>query len=490
MPSSRLLEEVRQAIHEAAGEELDARSPVDRLDDSLFREQLAFVEAKEAMRAACCGRRSGKTQGIIRKLIKKCLQRPRSVAAYFATTLARACKLVWDSPDGIPNLIIDLGLAGRCSINETDHRVDFDNGSVLWISGCETLADARNWKGLRYDIAVVDEAQDWPEEILRFMIDEALKWALMDRWQSAELLVTGTPGPVMAGIFFEITTGLRKGWGHYGWTAEQNPHVDAAGFLAELLTERGLAIDDPIVQREFFGRWVPDPRLTLFQYCAGRNDFAALPASDSWRHVLGMDVGLRDLNAFCLESWRRFDRTVYIQEAYAEQVAPDQPPVTRFAQIVRGFQQKFGRDIFLVMDTGGLGAAIAQELVRREGLAIEAAKKTEKAATIRLMNDQLRAGRVKVSPRCGALVNQWARLQIDEKTQIEKASQPCDLADSALYGWRFAYAYLEQPAPDTSKAALQRAMVERVLAQRKQLTDPQLEQERREMAGPLRYDGP
>jgi hypothetical protein len=492
LPSARHLQEIRAAIRSSAEQELGSgESPLDRLRASLTPKQREFIDDRaHPMRAACCGRRSGKTQAVIRKMLEKCLEKPRSVACYFATTKERARKLVWDCPDGLPVLIIERGLSDQVKLHETDHRIDFENGSVLWIAGCETLADARNWKGLRYDVAALDEAQDWNEEILRYMVDEALKWALMDRWRSAELLVTGTPGPVLAGLFYELCTRQRKGWGAMSWTAEDNPHVDAAGFLSELLTERGLQIDDPIVQREFFGRWTQDQRLTLFQYCAGRNDYVELPQSDTWHHVLGMDVGMRDLNAFCLESWRRYDRTVYIQEAYSEQVAPNVPPVTRFAEIIRGFQQKFGRSIFLCMDTGGLGLFIAEELINREKLSIEPAKKTEKAAAIRIMNDQLRAGRIKVSPRCNALVDQWTKLQIDPKTQIEKPDQACDLADSALYGWRYAHAYLEPKAPDTSPGAQQRALVERVLAQRKQLTDPGLAEQRRAMAYQPRYDGP
>jgi hypothetical protein len=456
---------------------------------SMFQKQLEFADAPEKMRGACCGRRSGKTQAVTRKGLIKCLERPDSVAIYFATTKARAAKLVWDTPDGLPAMIQDFGLQGRCTLNETDHRIDFDNGSVYWITGVDTMADARNWKGLRYDIADVDEAQDWDEQILRYMVDEALKYALMDRWKSAELVLTGTPGPLMTGLFYEITTGARKGWGHYGWTAEDNPHVDAKGFLGELLNERGLSIDDPIVQREFFGRWVQDVASQLFQYCAGRNDYDVLPGGEEWHHALGMDPGVRDACAFVLESWRRYDRTVYIQEAYAEVAKATDAPVTRMAEIIRGFQAKFGQAIALSMDCGALGLGYQLELRNRFGLNVEAAKKTEKAAAIEVMNDQLRLGRVKVSARCKALVTQWTKLQIDSKTRIEKPNQDCDLADAALYGWRHVYAYLAQPEPDLSPSAEQRRMIERILAAKNESTDRNLERERREMAQIPRYEG-
>ena len=467
----------------AGGGARDARL-ADNLRSTLFAQQRALVDdIAHPKRAACCSRRAGKTTGIVRAMLARCLEVPRSVCVYFAMTAKSARRIVWSVPGGIPDQVMDFDLrqALVADPNETDMRLDFRNGSVLWVSGIDTPQDAKEWKGLPYDIGVLDEAQDWREEILEYMVNTALSPALMDH--RGQLLVTGTPGPYLGGLFYEITTGEREGWGRHGWTCFENPHIpDARGYVAEDIRNRGLSADDPVVQREYFGRWVRDVSTLLYQYLPGRNDYATLPPETEWRHVLGMDFGVRDLATFVLNSYRPYDPTVYTQEVHGEQGAD----VTRCADIVRGFQQQFGSSIRLVADCGALGLGYALELRNRHGLAIVAAEKKDKPGALRLMNDQLRLGRIKLGPATGALKTQLQKVQIDPRTQIEKPSSACDYADAELYGWRDCYAYLAQPKPDDSAAGQQRAMVQRILAQRSSYGNPSLERERKEMAlGPF-----
>jgi hypothetical protein len=431
---------------------------------SMFNKQVALLDDANPRRCACCSRRAGKTQGIIRALFARCLERAKSVAVYFAPTLAQARKLVWDGPEGIPATIRELGLAPYSDLNETDHRVTFKNGSVLWVSGCETMPD---------------EGQDWPEDILAYLVNEVIAPALMDR--RGELLITGTPGPYHGGLFFEIATGIKPGWSRYGWTCFENPHLrDPKAYVAADMAARGLSPDDPIAQREYWGRWVRDSTALLYRYTPGFNDFAEAPYGKEWRYVLGMDLGVRDLSTFILCGFREYDPCVYVLDVHGE---PD-ADATRVAEIIRGFRVKYGAATRLVMDTGALGLMLANELRHRHSLVIEAAKKTEKAAAIRMMNDQLRLGNVKVGPGCHALTDQWNKLQIDPKTQIEKPAMACDYADGALYAWRDCWAYLAKPAPDNSPAAQQAAMIARIMEQRTQASLPlgSRAREQREMA--------
>lgn len=438
-----------------------------KLRATLFREQLAFIDLPDApFKAACCSRRAGKTQMVIRTLLERAMAKPRSICVYFGPTITQALKTVWNNPDGIPTIIKDLGLDVVCTIYEGGHRrVDFKNGSIVWVSGCETLPDARHWRGPRYDLAVIDEAQEWPDDICAYMIDEVLAPASMDRW--GEIWVTGTPGSVQDGLFWRICSGQQKGWAVAGWTCFENPHIDARRFMAKELARRGLQDNDPIIQREFFGRWVTDWTDLLYTYMPGRNDYETLPQAQHWRHVLGIDVGVRDLATYTLASYRDYDPTVYIQESYGEQAKPDTAPVTRMAEVIQGYRRRFGKELRLVMDCGALGLGYALELRNRHRLNITAAKKQEKAAAIRLLNDQLRLGRVKLSSKqCAALAREWMTVKIDPKTQIERKDASCDHADSSLYAWRTCFAYLAKPEPDLSADAQRRALVDRVIAQR------------------------
>lgn len=451
---------------------------IDVIQHSLFEKQRELVEddAAHPKRCACCGRRAGKTQAIIRKLFLKCLKRPRSVAVYFATTLASAKKLVWDQPYGIPALIQDLGLSGMCTVNETEHRVTFKNGSVLWIAGCDTMQDAKRWKGLYYDFACLDECQDWPDDILRYMIHEALAWALMDH--RGELLLTGTPSPWFGGIFYEIATGVRQGWGVSHWTCFDNPHIpDPQAFIEAECRERGLELDDPIVQREFYGRWVRDTNTCLYSYMPGRNDFDQLPQEPNWRYVLGIDIGgTRDLTTYTLACYRNYDRCTYFLNSFGERNGPNTAPITRMSVIVETYRRRLGNALQVVGDFGSLGVNFQLELLNRFGLPADAAKKADKAGAIQLYNDQFRLGLVKLGKDCQELRAQLMTLQVDPKTRIERPGDACDYADSSLYAWKKTYSYLARPQEDQSAVAVRERMVRRVQEQHMREVRPPAEE--------------
>ena len=391
------------------------------------------------------------------------------MAVYFATTIASARKMVWDTPDGIPSIIQDLGI--EASLNESDHRVTFANGSVLWVAGCETLPDARRWKGLRYDVAVCDEAQDWDDVVLRYMVHEALGWALMDR--RGELLLTGTPGAYFGGLFYEVATGVRSGWKSQHWTSYENPHItDPGAYIQQECRDRGLELDDPIVQREFFGRWVRDTNNMLFHYQPGRNDFTELPQAQGWRYVLGVDIGgTIDLTTYNLAAFRPNDRTVYFLNNYGERATEETAPLTRMAAIVETYQRKLP-GLMVAADFGALGVNFQLELRNRMGVSMDKSAKSDKPGTIRLMNDQFRLGLVKLGPNCQQLRHQLMTLVRDPKTQIERPQDDCDYADAALYAWRRCWAYVAKPVEDTSATAERERMVQRIIGQRLRANRP------------------
>lgn len=455
-----------------------------RLRASMFPQQLALIEDRaHPIRSVCCSRRAGKTQGIMRGLLMRCLETPRSVCVYFVDTIARAKKLVWDGPDSIPTIIEDIGGSTVFKLNETDHLVTCINGSVLWVTGCETLPDAKKWKGLRYTLAVVDESQDWVEDILAYLIDQVLTPALMDT--DGEVILSGVPGPILDGVFYKAAIGAYPGWSVHGWTYFDNPYIkNKDTFLAKYLKDRALSVEDPAIQREFFGKWVRDASSMLFHYLQVRNDFQQLPQAQEWRHVLGMDVGVRDLATYVLSSFRQYDPCVYVSEVKGEAATETTAPVSRMAEIIGDFRRVYGPTLGLVMDAGALGLGYQLELLNRFKLNVSAAKKTDKASAIRLMNDQFRLGNIKLGPGSEPLKQQYQRLQMDPKTQIEKPNQACDFADAALYSWRTCYAYLAQPAPDTTADGQRRAMVDRVLQDRIRAAQDggDLARQRREMA--------
>ncbi len=429
---------------------------IKRLYGSLFDKQKAVVNDKSSpYRVLCCSRRAGKTQLIARYLLMRAFQVPNSEVLYLATTAKSAREIVWDGPSGIPAIIRHLGLESFCKINETKTSVQIANGTTLHVSGAESKVDAARWQGHAYTIVVFDESQDWPEEILAYTLREVIGPALLDF--GGEMLMAGVPKPLCAGSFYNAAEGKSPAWARHHWTVFDNqklPPGAAEKWVKEELARFAEKEEDPGPQRRFWGRWVRDGNAQLYQYLADRNDFEELPTRDdrgrhiNWQHVLGIDLGHRDLTTFTLLAWSPQTPKVYGLESRGEEKAID----SKIASVIKNFQVRYGSGIRLIGDTGGLGLMIVEGLRDRYGIAIEAAVKKEKAAAIRMMNTAFRSGDLLLrKDGCKELIEQLQMLEMDKRTEIEKPSDACDYADSLLYSWRwtFAYVYKEPKKPLT-----------------------------------------
>lgn len=428
---------------------------VERLRETLFDKQKEVIDDPAKRVAWLCSRRAGKTQSAVRKLLITALGRPRSVCLYFATTLKAARKLVWDSPEGIPFLIDSMKLPATYSNSE--HRVDCFNGSKIWISGAEDEKDASRWLGVRSDLDIIDESQEFPDHVLRHLIFRVLSPSLMDRGGS--LVLSGTPHPACFGTFFEATkeeTGTLK---THRWTFRQNPFLkDPETWLAEECLQRGMHPQDPEYEREFNGRWVREDSALVYQFNEKMNWYDELPVAVGDRYwVLGVDLGWEDATAFVLGTYETKSPFFHVVEAFSKKhLLTDQ-----IAETIKGFQAQHP-DMRIIMDCGGLGKTISEDMRQRYGIPIAAAQKTEKLAHQRNMNNDLRTGKLFVHRQCRSLVDQMhlLRKQPDGK---EETNKPNDLCDATLYCHRTARAFQGRPDEPKVKKVATPDVVERLL---------------------------
>jgi Terminase large subunit, T4likevirus-type, N-terminal len=431
-----------------------------RLRKSLFKRQAEVHDCNSAYICLCCSRRAGKTQLIIRWLLMEAFRVPASEVLYLATTAKSAKEIVWDGPQGIPAIIRKLGLEQYCELNETKSTVTFCNGTVLHVSGAETKNDAARWQGHAYALVVLDETQDWREEILTYTVRTVLAPALMDF--GGKLLMAGVPADLCAGLFYEASTGdgpQGTGWTRFHWTCFDNPKLpNAKEWVEEELKRTGEVETNPGPQRSYWGRWVRDPNAQLFQYRVGFNDFDELPTGDdrgrpiNWQYVLGIDAGWVDLTTFILLAWSPQTPNVYVLEARGGQKMLD----TEIAATIQGYRIRFGMSVRLVADAGAQAKGRWENFQAVHGIAIEPAVKPEKAATIRALNTQMRLGHIKFkAAACKPLTDQLQALGVDPKTGIERVGQACDYADGFLYGWRWTFSHVYQQPKETPTASEQ-----------------------------------
>jgi hypothetical protein len=174
-----------------------------------------------------------------------------------------------------------------------------------------------------------------------------------------------------------------------------------------------------------------------------------------WSFLCGLDFGVIDQNALTVLGWREHDPCVYVLESYRLTGSPSEM-ADEVGKLTKRYP--FTR---IVGDVGGLGKGYQDEARKRLHLPIEAAEKHNKIGFVRLFNDDLGRGRIKVvRSQCQQLLEEWRDLPWAENRQKEADGFNNHCADSCLYAWRAAYAFTEKPKPAVSPTAEEDALEE------------------------------
>lgn len=350
------------------------------LSKVLFRQQLPFGQDNSRYQTAVTPRRAGKTFAIAAKLIAVAKAKQGCVALYITLSRIQAKRNVWEQLKAINR---DWKLGG--DVKEGELCIVFGESRVF-LSGAADRTEVDKFRGLPLGIVIIDEAQSFPA-YLEQLVDEVLAPALTD--YSGTLALVGTPGPVPIGYFHDKATSPE--WTHHNWSVFDNPHLERKSgrptreLLADELKRRGVTESDPVIQREWFGRWVLDENSLVFRWDSTRNGRETRRRD---MHVLGIDLGFDDADALALLGWDKHSQEV---ELVAEWVGAKQNISALMAR-VKAMYDEYRPDA-VVADTGGLGKKIAEEIANRTGIPIEAADKQRKNEHIELLNDALRTSR-------------------------------------------------------------------------------------------------
>lgn len=218
--------------------------------------------------------------------------------------------------------------------------------------------------------------------------------------------------------------------------------------------------DDPTYLREYEGLDVEDRKSLLFDYLADRNAYEDLPVGGEWQYVLAWDLGTGSDNqeaakegdpmALGVLGWKRGSHIVYLVEEWGETGGD----VTSAAEAALGMVEHYHPQS-MVIDEGGLGKLIANEIRRRHKLPVKPAEKTQKGAFIKLFNAALRRGEFlcradSVFAEEAGLVRKDFKALADGKLRelpTSKGGYHGNATDVCLYGWRECKAYFEREEP-------------------------------------------
>ena len=398
-----------------------------------FPQQNAFIEDPSRFLTAQCGRRSGKTTGLAIKFFKTLEKHPKAQCLYLALTRESAREILWP-------VLIEINDKYRlgCDFLESKLTMRHPNGSSLVLYGADQKNFVKRLRGRKYPGIGIDEAQDMGPH-LQSLIDDVLMPAIAD-YSDSWIAMTGTPGPVPAGYFFEATMNGKYGYNRHGWTILDNPHMpDPAKIIDEIKTKNQWDESNPTLKREWRNQWVLDVNSLWVRYNEVQNDFTQLP-QEKMQYIIGVDIGYKDADAIAVLGWSDVSKVVYLVEEF---VAPKQD-ITDLTNCIKAFQKKYDATK-IVMDEGALGKKIGEELRRRHLIHVEAAEKTEKQSNVELLNDALRLGQFKARKNSRFVKDSYL-VQIDwDKTRpdkiIVKKHPHSDIIDAVLYAFKLTYAY-------------------------------------------------
>lgn len=419
------------------------------------------------------GRRTGKSHLLTAWLCDGWQLFPNEMSVFVAQTAGHAYRILWRTLIRFDRKY-QLGL----KFDESSLTATFPNGYQIWLTGCSTWREAEKLRGARYRRVAIDEAGSFASALLEYLIEDVIEPALMDL--DGELALSGTPGVVPRGYFFEKSTGISDEgpvpqWPTFESTCLDNPHVKGREYLAKVLKEKGWTEEHPTFRREYLGQWVIQTDLIVYPFVGKRNAFRAaeLPA-DRGRHrtVISVDLGWHDDTAIIVSTSHKNHPDVWYRSAWK---SPHLLPGRIAAEVERRRQPLLvaGDAIELVIDTGGGGSKqIAEELKERYQLPFKAAEKKGKQLGIEMLRGGLMDGTVHADPyECGPLLSEWSALPYNDDLSDHHDQYPNHCADAALYGYRqHRLPYKpehEPPKPGSEEWHKQERIKERAAAQKR-----------------------
>jgi Phage terminase large subunit len=399
----------------------------------LFPEQLKFIRDSAPNKLAVCSRRSGKTIACAADLIETAMSTPSVVCLYITLSRNNAKKIIWRE---IKKINRDYKLGGVENLSELS--MTFPNHSIIYLSGAKDTNEIEKFRGLALKLVYIDEAQSF-REYIQELINDVLSPALMD--YAGTLVLIGTPGAIPTGYFHDCALETSN-WSKHSWTFWNNPFILAKSkmthkqMLDRELNRRGVLATDPSIQREWYGRWVLDSDSLLVHYDQNKNHYTELPniMPNKYTYIMGIDLGFDDADAIAVLAYEENSPNTYLVE---EKVVPQQG-LTELVEQIQVLRKKY--DVCkIVIDQGGLGKKLAEEMRRRHQIPVEPADKARKMEHIAFLNDHLRTGKFKAKSASKFAQDSYL-VEIDrDKSTSDKIKVSdkyhSDILDAALYAF-------------------------------------------------------
>lgn len=407
---------------------------------------------KSQYRIAMCSRRAGKTVVAAWEMIAGAMAEAKTRWIYIALTRKQAKELIWDTlTELLKRFSIDH------DVNLTTLTITFPNGASIRLAGCENERQMNRLLGGNFRGIYVDEGQSFPT-LLKMLIERVLGPMLIDNPDS-QLSLMGTPPPRLSGYFYEtwqLAQISPDSWSPHSWTMADNLPMlagrDPNAVIAAVAKRRGVAVDDPTIQREFLGRLVQDENALIFPLRA-HNFIDEFPV-DLESSVIGVDLGWDDPTAISVLEWAPSRNDTYLTHEEG-----DSKLTTAMVRARLDRLHALKKPFAVVADSGGAKQTV--ESMNDEFAAagspvfLEAAEKSGKPAAVTLLADYVRSGAFKCKATSKfaeeAAVLEWAYDANGRKVfpkNLRVLGRHFDSIHSVLYGWRKVQSvWVRKPTP-------------------------------------------
>ena len=398
--------------------------------------------------ALCCTRRAGKSYLAVPWIVEKGMMAkdPETTMFFIAPTKEQAITLLYRRFMEVKR---ETGL--EFEYKTSPERIEFPTGAVLFFRGAKDIDQLGQLRGYKTSMVWVDEVQDVRDEVLR-VIDNAVGPGLRDL--AGHFVMSGTPGPIRSGRWFEVSTGKSTNWKTFEWSLFDNPHLaPEAKDLAAIMRDEGLSPDSPKFKREYLAQWVEDEHFQCYHYDIGRNGGVEiwkpgepLPVEHEWHYCIGVDFGHSPDPSACVTlAWSHTHDTVFVVREWRQ---PKMTITDLFEQGVRPMWKEYG-PCRVVGDAAA--KQIIAEINQRWGIGMEPSEKNKKskAGYIDIVNADMERAKVIVPPEFH-LAREMAELTWDPSKFPERKEHPSrdnHLCDAFLYAWLDCFQWIHKELP-------------------------------------------
>lgn len=396
--------------------------------------QRQLLQDRNRFKALICPRRVGKTTFNLFEVLLHDMRFPGSFIAYIVPdSKAHAKDLFWLPMEEL-NKKLHLGL----NFKQVEKRVITPNGTHVLILGAHDADSPIRLRGNPWSLVLLDECKDFGPHFEELVVEAVLPG--LDDY-GGTLVMSGTPSGRFAGLFYRITTTNPEGWTVARWTKADNTFLRPEARDLRKIWETsykpfGLSMDSPKFRREQLAEWVADESEQAYFYNPDRNGWdGVLDGTNHYDHICGIDLGKRDKTVIQPACFSETDEYLYYLDAHAEAGMYIDTIYKRWKQL--DDQMHFAGT---VVDTGGLGVMIVDEINLRYGCNWQAAQKGSgyKLGAVEAMNNDFLLGKIKAAPD-SVVARAWARAVKDPRTGLPAHSDECD---AALYVHRFSYHWM------------------------------------------------